>query len=83
VRRLVRICEGARAPLEPGIARPPDSEGREERNEGRADLILLMEGGQIIEQGTQEALIAARGVYHEMMLRQVESHGEESEAVRR
>jgi len=42
-----------------------------------------MEGGKIIEQGTHEALIAARGVYHEMMLRQVESHGEESEAVRR
>lgn len=38
----------------------------------RADLILLMEDGKIIERGTHESLMAARGTYHEMVLRQME-----------
>jgi ATP-binding cassette subfamily B protein/subfamily B ATP-binding cassette protein MsbA len=39
----------------------------------RADLILLMEGGRIIERGTHQALMNARGVYHGMVVRQMES----------
>src|SRR6185436_17891662 len=42
----------------------------------RADLILLMEDGRIIERGSHEELMNARGVYHGMVLRQMESHGE-------
>jgi ATP-binding cassette subfamily B protein/subfamily B ATP-binding cassette protein MsbA len=42
----------------------------------RADLILLMEDGRVIERGTHEELMNARGVYHGMVLRQMESHGE-------
>ena len=38
----------------------------------RADLILLMEDGRITERGTHESLMGARGVYHEMVLRQME-----------
>jgi len=49
----------------------------------RADLILLMEDGRIVERGTHAELMAARGVYHEMVLRQMESHGEQAEAVLR
>jgi ATP-binding cassette subfamily B protein/subfamily B ATP-binding cassette protein MsbA len=40
----------------------------------RADLILLMEDGEIIERGTHDALMAARGAYHGMVLRQMMSH---------
>ena len=40
----------------------------------RADLILLMEDGEIIERGTHEALMAARGAYHGMVMRQMMSH---------
>jgi ABC-type multidrug transport system fused ATPase/permease subunit len=39
----------------------------------RADLILLMEEGRVIERGTHEELMNARGTYYEMVLRQVES----------
>jgi ATP-binding cassette, subfamily B, bacterial len=39
----------------------------------RADLILLMEDGRVIERGTHEALMQARGVYHDMVVRQMES----------
>jgi ATP-binding cassette subfamily B protein len=41
----------------------------------RANLILLMENGGIIERGTHEELMSARGVYHDMVVRQMESHG--------
>jgi ATP-binding cassette subfamily B protein/subfamily B ATP-binding cassette protein MsbA len=42
----------------------------------RADLILLMEDGRIIERGTHTELMAARGAYHGMVMRQMESHGQ-------
>jgi ATP-binding cassette subfamily B protein/subfamily B ATP-binding cassette protein MsbA len=42
----------------------------------RADLILLVEDGRVIERGTHEELMRARGEYHGMVLRQMESHGE-------
>jgi ATP-binding cassette subfamily B protein/subfamily B ATP-binding cassette protein MsbA len=40
----------------------------------QADIILLMEEGRIVERGTHEALMAARGSYHQMVVRQMESH---------
>ncbi len=42
----------------------------------RADTILLMEEGRVIERGTHEELMAARGAYYDMVLRQAESHAE-------
>ncbi|MDB4889561.1 MAG: transporter transrane region, partial [Gemmatimonadetes bacterium] len=39
----------------------------------RADLILLMEDGRIVERGTHDELMAARGGYYEMVIRQMES----------
>jgi ATP-binding cassette, subfamily B, bacterial len=49
----------------------------------RADLILLMEDGRVIERGTHEELMAARGTYHAMVLRQMESARHEGEEVLR
>jgi len=40
----------------------------------RADLILLMEDGRVIERGTHTELMTARGVYHEMVQRQMTAH---------
>jgi ATP-binding cassette, subfamily B, bacterial len=40
----------------------------------RADVILLMEEGRVIERGTHDELMSARGVYHDMVVRQMESH---------
>jgi ATP-binding cassette subfamily B protein/subfamily B ATP-binding cassette protein MsbA len=42
----------------------------------RADLILLMEDGRVIERGSHDELMAARGVYHGMVMRQTEAHSE-------
>jgi ATP-binding cassette subfamily B protein len=42
----------------------------------RADLILLMEEGRVTERGTHEELMAAKGVYHAMVVRQVEAQQE-------
>jgi ATP-binding cassette subfamily B protein/subfamily B ATP-binding cassette protein MsbA len=39
----------------------------------RADLILLMEDGRVIERGTHEELMHLRGAYHGMVKRQMES----------
>jgi ATP-binding cassette subfamily B protein/subfamily B ATP-binding cassette protein MsbA len=47
----------------------------------RADLILLMEEGRVIERGTHEELMQSRGVYHEMVLRQMESSAQGQEQV--
>ncbi|MBI4863444.1 MAG: ABC transporter ATP-binding protein [Candidatus Riflebacteria bacterium] len=41
----------------------------------RADQILVIEGGQLVERGTHETLFEARGRYHDMYTRQ---HGLES-----
>jgi ATP-binding cassette subfamily B protein/subfamily B ATP-binding cassette protein MsbA len=49
----------------------------------RANLILLMEDGRIVERGTHEELMSARGLYYDMVLRQAESAGESVEAVLR
>ena len=47
----------------------------------RADLILLMEDGRVVERGTHEELMLAGGVYHDMVLRQIRSHGQENESL--
>jgi ATP-binding cassette subfamily B protein/subfamily B ATP-binding cassette protein MsbA len=49
----------------------------------RANLILLMEDGRIVERGTHQELMNAGGIYHDMVVRQMESHGHESEGVLR
>ena len=45
----------------------------------RADVILLMEEGRVIERGTHDELLRAHGVYHDMVVRQMESHGQPGE----
>src|SRR5579864_944050 len=45
----------------------------------RADLILLMEEGRVIERGRHEELMTARGAYYRMVLRQMESNYESVE----
>jgi ATP-binding cassette subfamily B protein/subfamily B ATP-binding cassette protein MsbA len=45
----------------------------------RADLILLMEEGRVIERGNHEQLMSARGGYYQMVVRQMESHGQQGE----
>jgi ATP-binding cassette subfamily B protein/subfamily B ATP-binding cassette protein MsbA len=49
----------------------------------RAHLILLIEDGRVVERGTHGELMDARGKYREMVLRQMESHGEREEVVLR
>jgi ABC-type multidrug transport system fused ATPase/permease subunit len=49
----------------------------------RANLILLMEDGRIIERGTHEELMAAGGTYRDMVIRQMESHREPGEELLR
>ena len=43
----------------------------------RADLILLMEEGRVIERGTHEELMRARGAYHDMVVRQMEASSQD------
>jgi ATP-binding cassette subfamily B protein/subfamily B ATP-binding cassette protein MsbA len=45
----------------------------------RADLILLLEDGRVIERGTHEDLMVARGTYYDMVMRQMEAHRESVE----
>jgi len=49
----------------------------------RADLILVMEDGVVVERGTHDELTAARGTYYEMVQRQSESRGPRDEPVLR
>jgi ABC-type multidrug transport system fused ATPase/permease subunit len=42
-----------------------------------------MEDGRVIERGSHDELMAARGTYYDMVLRQAESAGESVEAVLR
>jgi len=48
----------------------------------RADMILLMDEGRIIERGTHEELMNARAGYYAMVLRQMEATGEGVEVLR-
>lgn len=47
----------------------------------RADLILLMEDGRVVERGTHDALMEARGTYFDMVQRQMASHSGAGEVV--
>ncbi|HEY4304670.1 MAG TPA: ABC transporter ATP-binding protein [Gemmatimonadaceae bacterium] len=38
----------------------------------RADLILLLDSGRVVEQGTHDQLMARHGTYHHMVMRQFE-----------
>ena len=48
----------------------------------RADLILLLEEGRVIERGTHEELMNARGAYYGMVQRQTESNAANEEVLR-
>jgi ATP-binding cassette subfamily B protein/subfamily B ATP-binding cassette protein MsbA len=47
----------------------------------RADLILLLEDGRVVERGTHESLMASRGIYYDMVLRQMHAAEHPGEAV--
>jgi ATP-binding cassette subfamily B protein/subfamily B ATP-binding cassette protein MsbA len=47
----------------------------------RADLILLMDEGRVIERGTHESLMTARGTYYQMVRRQMETAAEQEGAL--
>jgi ATP-binding cassette subfamily B protein/subfamily B ATP-binding cassette protein MsbA len=49
----------------------------------RADLILVMEEGRVVERGTHVELMAARGRYFEMVMRQMEAAEHQDEEVLR
>jgi ATP-binding cassette subfamily B protein/subfamily B ATP-binding cassette protein MsbA len=47
----------------------------------RADVILLMEDGRVIERGTHDELMDAHGVYRDMVLRQMAASAHDDEAL--
>jgi ATP-binding cassette, subfamily B, bacterial len=47
----------------------------------RADIILLMEEGRVIERGTHAELMGKRGVYHGMVMRQAEADSHRDDPV--
>jgi ATP-binding cassette subfamily B protein/subfamily B ATP-binding cassette protein MsbA len=47
----------------------------------RADVILLMEDGRVVERGTHDELMAARGAYHGMVRRQMASDDDREDAL--
>jgi ATP-binding cassette subfamily B protein len=48
----------------------------------RADMILVMENGEVMERGTDEALMDQRGLYYEMIQRQMQADAAERELSR-
>jgi ATP-binding cassette, subfamily B, bacterial len=44
----------------------------------RADLILLMDDGRIVERGTHSELMTQRGIYHGMVVRQMTAHDKQA-----
>src|SRR5881628_1933363 len=48
----------------------------------RADLILLMDDGRVIERGSHNELMSESGAYYGMVRRQMESHGRDEEVLR-
>jgi len=48
----------------------------------RADMILVMENGEIVERGTDETLMERRGLYYEMIQRQMQADAAERELSR-
>ena len=48
----------------------------------RADMILVMENGEIVERGTDEALMERRGLYFDMIQRQIQADAAERELSR-
>src|SRR5262245_9779195 len=49
----------------------------------RADSILLMEDGRVVERGTHDELMTARGAYYEMVMRQAEASAHAGEELLR
>lgn len=47
----------------------------------RADLILLMEDGRIVERGSHDELMARRGVYHSMVARQAAATAKDADGL--
>lgn len=45
----------------------------------RAGLILLLDDGRINERGTHDELVARRGIYHGMVVRQATSGAKEAD----
>ena len=43
----------------------------------RADFIIVLERGRIVQRGTHEELMRSRGLYHAMVRRQVEAGAED------
>jgi len=49
----------------------------------RANVILLLEDGRIVERGTHDELMTARGAYYEMVMRQAEASAQAGEELLR
>jgi ATP-binding cassette subfamily B protein/subfamily B ATP-binding cassette protein MsbA len=47
----------------------------------RADLILLLDAGRVVEQGTHEELMRAGGAYHAMVRRQMEAEERDADGL--
>ena len=47
----------------------------------RADVILVMEDGRVVERGTHTELMAARGGYHQMVVRQMQSAAQDENPI--